>query len=73
MEELTKDFYTVGELVHAKWFPVKSDATIKKLAENGMLKAVDTSANSKYRRYKITKESIIGFMVYCDENKAKKL
>ena len=66
---LDKEFYTVGELVKADWFPVKSDATIKKLAENGMLKAVDVSANPKYRRYKITKESIISFLVYRDELK----
>ena len=60
-------YFTVGELTKAKWFPVKSDATIKKLIEFGKLKAVDISANPSYKRYRVDKESVFAFLANRDE------
>lgn len=62
-----KQYFTIGELIKAQWFPIKSDATIKKLIEFGKLKAVDISANSRYKRYRVDKESVFVFLANRDE------
>ena len=66
-----KNFYTVGELIGAPWFPVKSDATIKRLVEFGKLDGINISVNPKYRRYRITKQSVVDFLADRDERYKK--
>ncbi len=67
--KIKKDFYTTQELVDAEWFPVRSTLTVKKLIENGMLKAVDISTSKNFKRYRISKESAEKFV---KEEKIKK-
>jgi len=57
-----KDFYTTQELVDAEWFPIRSTLTVKKLIENGTLKAVDISTSKNFKRYRISKESAKQFI-----------
>jgi len=60
--KITKDFYTTQELVDEPWFPVRSTLTVKKLIESGKLQAIDISSNPKFKRYRITKQSVIEFI-----------
>ena len=60
--KITKDFYTTQELVGEPWFPVRSTITVKKLIEQGRLRAVDISTSPKFKRYRIEKRSVIEFL-----------
>lgn len=60
--KITKDYYTTKELVDEPWFPVRSPLTVKKLIEQGRLRAIDISTNPKYKRYRIDKKSVIEFL-----------
>jgi hypothetical protein len=64
---IDKNFYTTQELTQQPWFPVKSPITLKKLIEAGVLEAVNISSNPKMKRYRISKESVINFLVNRDE------
>lgn len=59
---ITKDFYTTQELVDEKWFPVRSTLTVKKLIESGNLEAVNISTSARFKRYRISKQSVLDFM-----------
>ena len=59
---IKKDFYTTQELVDEKWFPVKSTLTVKKLIESGKLEAVNISTSARFKRYRISKRSVLSFM-----------
>ena len=61
-EKVENDFYTTQELVDAKWFPVRSTLTIKKLIESRKLEAVDISTSINFKRYRISKKSVEDFM-----------
>jgi len=60
--KVTKDFYTTQELVDEPWFPIRSTMTVKKLIESGKLQAIDISSNPRFKRYRITKQSVIEFL-----------
>ena len=66
-----KDFYTTKELVEQPWFPIKSTITLKKLIEAGVLEGINISTNPKFKRYRISKESVINFLVNRDERYKK--
>lgn len=74
--DIKKDFYTTQELVDESWFPVRSTLTVKKLIESGKLEAVDISTSSRFKRYRITKQSVLDFMesqkTEINKNKKKK-
>ena len=59
---ITKDFYTTQELVDEPWFPVRSTLTVKKLIESGKLEAVNISTSTRFKRYRISKQSVLRFM-----------
>lgn len=59
---VTKDFYTTQELVNESWFPVRSTLTIKKLIETGRLEAVNVSTSPRFKRYRISKQSVLNFV-----------
>jgi len=60
--KITKDFYTTQELVDEPWFPVRSTLTVKKLIENGRIRAIDISTSPRFKRYRIEKQSVIEFL-----------
>lgn len=57
-----KDFYTTQELVQEPWFPIRSTLTVKKLIETGRLEAVNISTSPRFKRYRISKDSVTAFM-----------
>lgn len=57
-----KDFYTTQELVKEPWFPIKSTLTVKKLIESKKIEAVDISTSPRFKRYRISKKSVLVFM-----------
>lgn len=59
---ITKDFYTTQELVREEWFPIRSTLTVKKLIETGRLEAVNVSTSPRFKRYRISKKSVLNFM-----------
>ena len=59
---ITKDFYTTQELIKEPWFPIRSTLTIKKLIEAGRLEAIDVSTSPRFKRYRISKQSVMNFM-----------
>ena len=61
-KNITKDYYTTQELVDEPWFPVRSTLTVKKLIESGKLEATDISTSARFKRYRISKKSVLGFM-----------
>jgi len=60
--KITKDYYTTQELVDEPWFPVRSTLTVKKLIEQGKLRAIDISTSPRFKRYRIEKQSVIEFL-----------
>jgi len=69
---ITKGFYTTQELVDEPWFPVRSTLTVKKLIESGRLEALNISTSARFKRYRITKQSVIDFMKSQTTNFEKK-
>ena len=64
MEDLSgREFFTTCELANAKWFPIKSDETIRRMIKNGILKAINVSARPGKERYSIPKEEVIRYLV----------
>lgn len=61
-KKIEKEFYTTYELIEQPWFPVRSALTVKKLIEQGRLSAIDISSNPKFKRYRISKQSVIEFI-----------
>lgn len=61
-KNIIKDFYTTQELVDEAWFPVRSTLTVKKLIESGNLEAVNISTSARFKRYRISKQSVLDFM-----------
>lgn len=59
---VTKDFYTTQELVKEEWFPIRSTLTVKKLIETSRLEAVNISTSPRFKRYRISKQSVLNFM-----------
>lgn len=57
-----KDFLTTRELTKQSWFPIKSVITVKKLIEQGELKAINVSTNPAFKRYRITHKSAQDFV-----------
>ena len=61
-DKITQDYYEIQDLVQQDWFVTKSVATIKKLIEQGKIKAVDKSTNPKLKRYVIYRHEIIKYL-----------
>jgi len=61
-EKIEKDYYSTLELVAQSWFPVRSIITLKKLIENGEIRAVNISTTKKCKRYRIDSDSVKEFM-----------
>lgn len=61
-KEFDKEFYTTKELVEHPNFPIRSTITVTKLIENGELEAFNVSTNKNFKRYRISRASVIGFL-----------
>lgn len=50
-KEQMEEFYSLPQLVKQPWFPVKSVITLRKMIDNGEIRAVDVGQGSrKWRR-----------------------
>jgi len=65
MEEITKSWYSTDELANMSWFPAKSPSTIRTLIRLGKLEAINVSSTGVLPRFKISKESILKYLVSC--------
>ncbi len=70
--KVEKDYYSTLELVAQSWFPVRSTITLKKLIENGELRAVNISTTKKCKRYRIDNDSVQEFMYGRYDKKIKR-
>lgn len=61
-KDTDKDYYSTQELVAEPWFPIRSTLTVKKLIESGKLEAINISTGSRFKRYRISKKSVLEFM-----------
>lgn len=55
------DYYSLPELVKQPWFPVKSVITLRKMIDNGDIKAIDFGQGTRKWR-KISKISVAEYM-----------
>ena len=57
-----KDYLSCPALVKQRWFPIKSLVTLRKLIDNGKIKAVNVSTNPKTKHYYIHKDEAIRYI-----------